>query len=99
MEYIQGSSIARCYGCYELKLETGWRVNPWEDASHVAYDDSLDTCPDFKRYPAIAAREAEILPHPLLRDLVYTTDRVFVILLEKLGCEISGGYQYAESVQ
>lgn len=99
MKCLQGALIARCYGCFELKLEKGCRVNPWEHPQHTPSDMSPDKVPEFAMYPEDALDEAGILPHPLLTELLMARDRVFVLILEKLGNELSGGYVYPERVR
>lgn len=99
MECLQGASIARCYGCFELRLEKGWRVGPWENPEHRLYDTGYDSIPEFARYPPLATMEAGIEPHPLLTELIMARNRVFVLVLERLGDELSVGYAHPTSVQ
>lgn len=90
MECLQGASMARCYGCFELDLKRGWRLHPWRYRAGKAPDGGeYDSIPDYDEYPPATARRVGIAPHPMLPELIMERDRVFVLVLERLGDELS----------
>lgn len=99
MECLQGIAIPRCYGCFELKLSKGLHVGPWEDSGDEIFD-SLDVIPEHEDYSLSDMNTVGIAPHPLSSELIHSPhDRVYILLLERMGDELSPGINHPESVR
>lgn len=92
-ECLQGIAITRYYGCYELRIQQGWRVHARDDPPCRTDDKKFDYVPDFRQYPVLALRETGITPHTLLMDLVKEYSSVYVTVLERLGPKLPTGIQ------
>lgn len=99
MECLQGVTIPRCYGCFELKLPKGCRVGPWEDPRFGSLHRSMDAIPEFEKYVPDVYYNADVFPHPLLPRLVIERKTVYVLLLERLGNELQPNVQYPNSLK
>lgn len=97
MECLQGIAIARCYGCFEMELGKGQRVAPLVD--HPTYDESYDHIPEFDEYPYKATKDAGISPHPFAHKLIFARNRLFVLILERLGDPLSLGTRISQADQ
>lgn len=99
MECLQGVAIPRCYGCFELKLQKALHIGPWEDSGDEIFD-SLDFIPEHEHYSLSEMNTVGIAPHPLSLELIHTPhDRVYILLLERMGDELSPGVNHPESVR
>lgn len=100
MECLQGIAIPRCYGCFELKLSKGLHVESEVDLDdEEIFDNSFDVIPEHEDYNLWDMQAVKLLPHPLSSDLIHARDRVYVLLLERMGDELSPGVDHPESVR
>ncbi|KZV85876.1 hypothetical protein EXIGLDRAFT_236230 [Exidia glandulosa HHB12029] len=86
LECLQGVVLPRCYGWFEMKLPCEWDVAAWR--THPTSNrgtDAEEGPSELMGYSSAKLRRHNITPTPFATELAEARDRVFILVLERVG--------------
>ncbi|KZV85875.1 hypothetical protein EXIGLDRAFT_841163 [Exidia glandulosa HHB12029] len=86
LECLQGVVIPRCYGWFGLRLTPEWEVPAWSTyPSSNRGTDAKEGPAEFMNYHISELREKNVGPSPLMTELAAARDRLFILVMERVG--------------
>ncbi|KZV88095.1 hypothetical protein EXIGLDRAFT_839520 [Exidia glandulosa HHB12029] len=86
LECLQGVVLPRCYGWFELQLTPEWEVPAWSTfPTSKRGTDAKEGPAEFMNYHIFELREKNIGPSPLMTELAAARDRLFILVMERMG--------------
>ncbi|KZV88098.1 hypothetical protein EXIGLDRAFT_773065 [Exidia glandulosa HHB12029] len=99
LECLQGVVLPRCYGWFEMKLPREWDVAAWREyPTSNRGTDAAEGPTEFMEYATEDLRPHNIAPIPLAAELAEARDRVFVLVLERVGDTMENSFDMLDDI-